>query len=391
MINDKKVNGLIIEANPITKGHIKIIKEAKKNADILICLMAGNYVQRGEFSIYNKYDRARALIKYGADMVFEMPVEYTLSSAKYYARANINILNRLGIVDYLIFGSNINDVNKLNKISDEINNAIKKSNFNSKHWFIAYSYPKYIEEITSIKLTPNDILGVEYLSSLKEFKSKIVPITIKRDENLKSASEIREILIANNVVKTSCTGELCEPVKIDGIKYSTPHTLNIHLTDYINEKIFYSLKNNTNLTSFYDIDNDFKNNILKIFEKGFTDYDDLLNKLHKKHLTLANVKRKLLHILLDIKEKDVKNTDYGKKIKFIRLLAIKKEATKYLKFIKLPFITNYNKQEYKNFYKKYGFNIENDPSLIINYHSSLFYDYITHSKNLEGTRKFMTY
>ena len=382
MINDKKVIGLIIEANPITKGHIKIIKEAKKNADVLICVMAGNYVQRGELSIYNKYDRARALIKYGADMVFEMPVEYTLSSAKYYARANINILNKLGIVDYLIFGSNINDVNKLNQISNEINNAIKKSSFNSKHGFISYSYPKYIEKITDIKLSPNDILGVEYLSSLKEFKSKIVPLTIKRDENLKSASEIREILLTNLI-----SGKF----DFDGIKYSTPHTLNIHLTDYINEKIFYCLKNNTNLTIFYDVDNDFKNNILKIFEKGFTDYDDLLKKLHKKHLTLANVKRKLLHILLDIKEKDVKNTDYGKKIKFIRLLAIKKEATKYLKFIKLPFITNYNKQEYKNFYKKYGFNIENDPSLIINYYSSLFYDYITHSKNLEGTRKFMTY
>lgn len=428
MINDKKVIGIIIEANPITKGHIKIIKEAKKNADILICVMAGNFVQRGEFSIYNKYDRARALIKYGADMVFEMPVEYTLSSAKYYARANINILNKLGIVDYLIFGSNINDVEKLNEISDEISNVLEyndknntnnkqknKYKLNSKNYndigfdddkdlnnnkksFVATSYPKYIEEIINIKLSPNDILAVEYLSALKEFKSKIIPITIKRDESLESATEIRNILL-NNIDTNACrcakqSGELFRKIPsiyIDRIKYPTPHTINISLTDHLNQKLFYCLQNNIDLTTFYDIDEDFKNNILKILNEGFFDYDTLCQKLNKKHLTLANVKRKLLHILLDIKEKDMMSTSYGKNIKYVRILAIKKESAKYLKYFSLPFITNTNKKEYNKFYETYGFNIENNPSLKINYYSSLFYDMITNSKNIEGKRKFMIY
>lgn len=434
-IENKKVVALIIEANPITKGHIKIIKEAKKLGDILICLLAPDFVQRGELAIYNKYDRAKTLIKHGANIILEMPVEYALSSAKYYARASINILNKLGIADYLIFGSNINDVEKLNKISNEINNVLEyndkkntnnkqknKYKLNSKNYndirfeddkdlnknkksFVATSYPKYIEEKINIKLSPNDILAVEYLSALKEFKSKITPITIKRDESLKSATEIRNILLNNDELdKVSPSGvtspsiydyrrgELASPTTlIDNIKYHTPLTTNIDLTDHINQKIFYCIKNSIPLTDFYDIDEDFKNNILKIYEKGFTDYDDLCTKLHKKHLTLANVKRKLLHILLDIKENDVKSTNYGKNIKFARVLAIKKESAKYLKYFSLPFITNTNNKAYNKFYETYGFNIEDNPSLKINYYASLFYDMITNSKNIEGTRKFMTY
>ena len=419
-IENKKVVALIIEANPITKGHIKIIKEAKKLGDILICLLAPDFVQRGELAIYNKYDRAKTLIKHGADIILEMPVEYALSSAKYYARASINILNKLGIVDYLIFGSNINDVEKLNEISNEISNVLEYNDIgfdddkdlnNNKKSFIATSYPKYIEEKINIKLSPNDILAVEYLSAIKEFKSKITPITIKRDDTLKSATEIRNILL-NNIDANACRvaeqsgelfrkspfiydyrrGELASPsIYIDKIKYSTPQITSISLTNYLNQKLFYCLQNNIDLTTFYDIDEDFKNNILKIIENGFIEYDTLCQKLNKKHLTLANVKRKLLHILLDIKEKDVMFTSYGKNIKYVRVIAIKKESARYLKYFSLPFITNTNKKEYNKFYDTYGFNIENNPSLRINYYSSLFYDMITNSKNIEGTRKFMTY
>lgn len=419
-IDNKKIVALIIEANPITKGHIKIIKEAKKLGDILICLLAPDFVQRGELAIYNKYDRAKTLIKHGADIILEMPVEYALSSAKYYARASINILNKLGIVDYLIFGSNLNDVEKLNEISNEINNALNyndKDLNNNKKSFVATSYPKYIEEKINIKLSPNDILAVEYLSALKEFKSKIIPITIKRDDTLKSATEIRglickgELREPNHMVElrepprrgaeqsgelfrkslSTRRGELCEPVVVDGIKYPTPHTINVNLTDHLNQKLFYCLQNNIDLTTFYDIDEDFKNSILKILENGFTDYDSFCQKLNKKHLTLANVKRKLLHILLDIKEKDLISTSYGKSIKFVRVLAIKKESAKYLKYFSLPFITNTNKKACNKFYETYGFKIDNNPSFKINFYSSLFYDMITNSKNIEGTRKFMTY
>ena len=426
-IENKKVVALIIEANPITKGHIKIIKEAKNLGDILICLLAPDFVQRGELAIYNKYDRAKTLIKHGADIILEMPVEYALSSAKYYARASINILNKLGIVDYLIFGSNINDVEKLNEISNEISNVLEYNDIgfdddkdlnNNKKSFVATSFPKYIEEKINIKLSPNDILAVEYLSALKEFKSKITPITIKRDESLKSATEIRNILLNNIDTNARRDAEQSSElfrkrpfiydyrrgaeqsselfrkspfIYIDNIKYPTPHTININLTHYLNQKLFYCLQNNIDITTFYDIDEDFKNNILKVLDDGFIDYDTLCQKLNKKHLTLANVKRKLLHILLDIKEKDVMSTSYGKNIKYVRVIAIKKESARYLKYFSLPFITNTNKKEYNKFYETYGFSIENNPSLKINYYSSLFYDMITNSKNIEGTRKFMTY
>ena len=103
----KKVAGIIVECNPFHKGHIRLIKECKKNADIIIAVMSGNFVQRGEPAVYSKEKRTKDLLAAGVDLVIEMPLFATLSSARYFARAAVSILDSLGFVDFIMFGSKI--------------------------------------------------------------------------------------------------------------------------------------------------------------------------------------------------------------------------------------------------------------------------------------------
>ena len=114
---NKKVIGFICECNPFHKGHKRLINEAKKYGDYIVAVMSGNYVQRGEPAVYDKYRRTEELIKNGVDLIIELPVEFVMSSAKYFASAGVSILNSLGFVDYMIFGSQIGDINELKNLA----------------------------------------------------------------------------------------------------------------------------------------------------------------------------------------------------------------------------------------------------------------------------------
>ena len=118
MINDKKIVAFICECNPFHEGHKRLIKSALKEGDIIIAIMSGNFVQRGEPAIYDKYSRAKKLLKNGISMVIELPVEFSLSSAKYFAKSSVKILDELSFVDKIIFGSKINSIDALSSFAD---------------------------------------------------------------------------------------------------------------------------------------------------------------------------------------------------------------------------------------------------------------------------------
>src|SRR5690606_21748535 len=115
-----KVLGLIVEYNPFHNGHLYHINEAKKitGAKYVVCVMSGNFIQRGEPAIINKWARAKMALLNGADLVIELPVVYALSSAEYFAYGAVKILNDIGIVDYLCFGSEIGKIKPLDDIAN---------------------------------------------------------------------------------------------------------------------------------------------------------------------------------------------------------------------------------------------------------------------------------
>ena len=197
-----KVTAVICEYNPFHKGHELQINNIKQSENAVVCIMSGGFVQRGLPAIYNKYDRARAAIKAGADLVVELPYPYSCSGAEFFCQGGVSVAHSLGIVDELCFGSECGDVGLLEKISDRLmserfsvamRNARSDKQNSQKPYAVLRSevyYSLYQEELTS---TPNDTLGIEYISALKKLKSDIVPITYKREKGY-SATESRRLI-----------------------------------------------------------------------------------------------------------------------------------------------------------------------------------------------------
>ena len=218
-----KVLGIIAEYNPFHNGHLYHINESKKavNADYTIAIMSGNFVQRGDTSLVDKWSKAEMALKNGIDLVIELPLLYSISSAENFAEGSIKILNSLNLVDYLSFGSELCDVNILNEFANVLYYELKEFVSILNHELSkGFSFPKarenallmYLNDIrkyANILSSPNNILAIEYLKALKKYKSSIVPVSIYRKkvdynsteivDNFASATAIRKIAMTNDV------------------------------------------------------------------------------------------------------------------------------------------------------------------------------------------------
>lgn len=368
MLKDKKVVAFLCECNPFHEGHKRLINSAKKEGDILIAIMSGNYVQRGEVAVYDKYKRAKSLLNAGVSMVIELPIEYTLSSAKYFASYSVDILNKLKFVDKLIFGSKINDINKLSKFAD-INLHVEcdmETKIIQKYLKEGFTYSYALSKALGEKLFSNDILAVEYISAIKKSNSKITPICIKRNNDIPTASELRKNIVA----------------KITNDDFSS----------ILNYKLCLAKYGLCDLSNTYLMTNDLYNAILKTADKNLS-FTKRAKLLKTKNRTLASIKRVLLNIVLGIDNKYFHNI----KINYIRILGIKKDFINNLKYIKVPYLLSYNNNAYKTFVKnspksnaikqnKNG-GFELSPSISLNVFTSDLYNLFSNSKNTEATTK----
>jgi predicted nucleotidyltransferase len=202
--------GIIAEYNPLHRGHeyqFKRTRELLGEDTGFICLLDGNFVQRGEPALFNKQARARAAVRCGADLVLELPLPYALSSAEGFAFGAVSLLNKLKCVDYLSFGSELGDIAELShtaelllrpEMDELIRNELKKG--------IPYALARQraAEALAGSSLNlltqRNNILGIEYIKALKKLGSDIKPITIKRNFGFSSATELR--------AKADCLDEL---------------------------------------------------------------------------------------------------------------------------------------------------------------------------------------
>ena len=208
---------IIAEYNPFHKGHehqIKALRKMLGEDTEIVAIMSGNTVQRGDVAVLDKYMRAECACLSGVNLVLELPFPYSSVSAELFAASGVKIADSLGVVDYLAFGSESGDIDELIKIADIMNGESFKDTFakisnDSRH--LGAGYPELIEatykKITGkahAPLTPNNILGIEYIKQLKIRSSKITPITIKREgadfneenitgERSESATAIRAI------------------------------------------------------------------------------------------------------------------------------------------------------------------------------------------------------
>lgn len=210
-----KIIGIIAEYNPFHNGHMYHIEESRKSVSedtAVVCVMSGDFVQRGEAAIFSKYARAEAAVMCGADLVLELPLPWAISSAEKFSEGAVGLLDALGCIDYISFGSECGDLEILSKISSSLlNPSIHASIADELKTGISYASArqnaaaKQIGELAEYLSTPNNILAVEYLKALQNLDSRIKPITVRRfgaghDEEGGSASSIRMMIAAGKSI-----------------------------------------------------------------------------------------------------------------------------------------------------------------------------------------------
>ena len=305
--------GIICEFNPFHKGHKYLIDSVKGKDDCVICAMSGNFVQRGEFAVYDKFTRAKTAVENGADLVIEIPTVFALRSAQGFAQAGVALLEGTGVCEGLAFGAECADTKELKRVAemikskaDEIKEELKKG----------ISYPAARQNIINSPLleTPNNILAVEYVSC-----TKLKTVAVERigkghdsDDNEYSASEIRKHLDENEISSI----KNCE------------------------RAVLYKLRNMKaeDFARIEDVSEGLENRIAEAV-KTATTLDELYELIKTKRYTHSRIRRIILRAYLGIEK-------VPEKPQYIRVLAFNEKGRDLLAQIKkssaLPVIVKYS-------------------------------------------------
>lgn len=325
---------IISEYNPFHLGHFYHLNQSieKTDAKYKIAIISGNFVQRGEPSIIDKWAKTKLALEAGFDMVIELPTIYAISSAENFALGGIKIANFIN-ADYLSFGSENGNIETLEELTNLISqNEEKYYEFVRDFISKGYSYPKSQEmAINSLfgkkyasLCTPNNILGFEYIKNIRLLKSKTKLITIKRNSTYKSASEIRELIVNKKSCKRYLPAfTISELDKNENIVYSLKA---------FEKEIFYKLRTMTEkeYQSVPDIPDNLINK-LRIAAGNCNSLDDLFENIKNKSITAARIKRILLYILLEINKQDINISK--ETMPYIRILGVKKNSKELLSYI----------------------------------------------------------
>ncbi|MBO4339080.1 MAG: nucleotidyltransferase family protein [Clostridia bacterium] len=180
-----RICGIVAEYNPFHNGHKYLIEKIRESGfDCIVAVMSGNFVQRGESAVIEKHLRANQALLNGVDLVIELPTPFAVSSAEKFALGSVGILDSLGVVDSLCFGSECGNIDVLEKIADLNTKGIINKYLNDGITY-AQAFEKLVEndlgsEYSSVLSNPNNILGIEYIKALNALKSDIKPFTVQR-------------------------------------------------------------------------------------------------------------------------------------------------------------------------------------------------------------------
>lgn len=358
-----KIVGLIAEYNPFHNGHQYHIEKAREitGADAVIVVMSGNFVQRGTPAIMPKHLRAEMALKAGASLMIELPVCYATGTAEQFAYGAVSILNNLGCVDAICFGSECGDIHLLNdlteilcKESDEYKESLQK------HLRCGLSFPlarqKAIEEIyptqdfSKILEQPNNILGIEYIKALYRLNSKIKPYTIQRissqyhdadlQEKFSSATALRQVIGENSI--HGLVGQIPnDNISLFQNNYQKRYPI---FTNDFSLLLKYRLLNETKLTltQYADVSEELANRIYNQ-RNEYIDFEQFCELLKTKEVTYSRISRALIHILLGVKKTDYMNINYARVLGFRKddadvLTEIKNKAT-------IPLVTKITQQK----------------------------------------------
>ena len=370
-----KVLGIVCEYNPFHNGHLYHIIQSKKltGADYTIAIMTGNFAQRGDVSLVDKWSKAEMALLAGVDLVIELPVIYSVSSAENFAEGAVKILNSLKIVNNISFGSETRDINLLDRIAEVLHNEPKEFQTILSHELSkGISYPKarenalmmYLNDVrrfANVLSSPNNILGVEYLKALRKTKSNILPVCIPRvgaghndttySKNIASATTVRNLVNTNKydslefkrLVPLTTGSILSENIKKGHI------ISGLHVFE---KEIIYTLRRMSilEIANLPDVSEGLEYKI-KQAANSCNSLIEFYNIVSSKRYAQTRISRILVYALLGITRKDMQ---LSKSISpYVRVLGFNKNGKRLLSMIseanpKLPLITSVKKFEESN-------------------------------------------
>ena len=356
--------GLIVEYNPFHNGHLYHLKKSIEStgATHSIAIMSGNFLQRGEPALFDKYTRAEIAVKNGVDLVIELPTLFACQSAELFSHGAITTLNSLNCVNSICFGSEEGNINTLYEIAKIlVDEPLQFKNNLRKYLDDGLLYPTarslalfdYIskydlpndlskQKLLSILNSSNNILGLEYIKSLLRLDSNIKPFTIARiessynsesiDSNICSATAIRKSLKENNNLNLLCN--VVPQPTYNKLENKFENKFYPMFDDYYFNFIkSIVLRDINELDKYFEVNEGIEN---KIYQNIFTSstLNDLQLSIKSKRYTLTKIKHTLNNILLGISKEDINNIKDISKVPYIRVLAFNDKGREILKNIK---------------------------------------------------------
>lgn len=341
-----KAIGIVAEYNPFHCGHYYQIKKIQEQypEHAIVVVMTGNFTQRGECAIMDKWKRCQIALDHGVDLVIELPYPFATQSADFFAYGAITLLEKLK-VEKVVFGSESNQIEDLYTIAktqienEDFEKLVKIYSKLGKNYPTAISCA--IEDLTGKKIdTPNDLLGVSYIKTILKNHYNIIPETIQRtneyhdkelSKTISSATSIREALKR----KESIQGQVPE----DTLSYFE----NLHnMEDYF-PLLKYKILSDNHLNQYQTVEEGIEHTLKKEIEKANT-YEEFIQKIKTKRYTYNKISRMLLHILCGYTKEQ---SSSFQTIEYIRILGFNEKGRAYLnenkKQITLPIISKINR------------------------------------------------
>ncbi|MDE6761200.1 MAG: nucleotidyltransferase [Lachnospiraceae bacterium] len=361
--------GIIAEYNPFHNGHQYQIQKAKElfPDKKIVVIMSGDFVQRGEPAIFNKYLRAKCALSSGADIILELPPLFSTASAEHFSSSAILALAATGVVDTLCFGAEYDNLDTLYKIADFLVTEPEDYQILLKqHLKSGLSFPKarslalctclQDDFCETILKQPNNILGIEYLKAILKYHLPITPCIIKRqgsgyhdlslENSLCSASSLRNKIkqhwdSAPSFAVKGATFQISLLSQIDnyipasaGLALtSSEYAKPLFLSDFYPFLQYAFWQNRNQLDTYFEMPKELARQLSSCLQYP-CDIEVLLNKLSCKNYTTSRIKRALTNILLNQKNSDIQKAKQENYITYLRLLGFTASSSPVLKEMK---------------------------------------------------------